>query len=168
MLGATPIVSPDLRFAFFDLKGYVKKLADRYTPAQLDDIGSHAVAHPVLYWQRDFALVPAVKESPVSLKGKTLHSKLYVDNPRSTATRVRVFFTVFPTPGSGPTLIHWPDGYHETATLEPRGMVMSRTLDLPVGRTSVDIEVQPGADITTYSLVNWGISDLLLDSIPAV
>jgi hypothetical protein len=143
LLSTTPIVSPDNRFSFWNLKDLDKNLKKRYSTSQLEEIGSHTVAHPVSYWQADFS-PPKIVNGKASFAGLNADPKLYFDNPRAEKTIVDVSFRLTSARQVSEAVIRWPDGLIQTVAIGAGDVELSRRLDLPIGRSAVELTVAPG------------------------
>ena len=172
LLHTTPILSPDNRFSFWNLQEFDKALTQRYSSAQLDNIGSHAVAHPVPYWQADFSPPKTVggKASYASLNADPF---LYMDNPRADKTAVDLSFRLTSARKVPEALIRWPDGYVQTVALGAGEVTLSRRLDLPPGRSAVEFSVPPLATavdatskLSTFELSDPKVADPVLETFP--
>lgn len=144
LLHTTPMVSPDSRFSFWNLQNFNTILKQRYSSAQLENIGSHAVSHPVPYWQADFS-PPKMVSGKTSFASLNADPKLYVDNPRAEKTTVDVSFGLTSARKVSEAVIRWPDGYVQTVAIGAGDIKLSRRLDLPPGRSAVEFSVAPGA-----------------------
>ena len=137
LLHTAPMVSPDNRFSFWNLQDFDKDLTQRYSAAQLDNIGSHTVAHPVPYWQADFS-PPKIVNGKASFASLNADPKLYFDNPRAEKTIVDLSFRLTSARKVSETVIRWPDGFIQTVAIGSGDIELSRRLDLPIGRSAVE------------------------------
>jgi len=144
LLHTSPMISPDRRFSFWNLQNFNTALMQRYSTAQVENIGSHAVAHPVYYWQADFS-PPRIDNGKASFASLNADPKLYVDNPRAEKTIVDVSFGLTSARSVSEAVIRWPDGYVQTVAVGAGSIELSRRLDLPLGRSAVEFSVAPGA-----------------------
>jgi hypothetical protein len=144
LLHTTATVSPDGRFSFWNLQNFNAILKQRYSSAQLENIGSHAVAHPVAYWQGDFS-PPKVVAGTMRFASLNANPKLYIDNPRSQKTLVDVSFGLTSASAVSSAAIRWPDGYVQTVAIGAGSIELTRRLDLPLGRSAVAFSVATGA-----------------------
>jgi hypothetical protein len=172
LLRTAPIVSPDNRFSFWNLQDFDNNLKQRYSSALLGNIGSHAVAHPVSYWQADFS-PPKIVSGKASLASLNADPKLYVDNPRADKTIVDVSFRLTSARKVSKAVIRWPDGYVQTVALRAGDIDLKRRLDLPIGRSAVEFSVAPGAtalaaapELSTFELSVPRVADPLLENFP--
>jgi len=165
-------LSPDSRFSFWDLQDFERALRQRYSSAQLDIVGSHAVAHPVPYWQADFSPPKTVggKSSYASLNADPF---LYMDNPRADKTAVDLSLRLTSARKVPEALIRWPDGYVQTVALGAGEVTLSRRLDLPPGRSAVEFSVSSLATavdatstLSTFELTDPKVVDPVLETFP--
>lgn len=164
ILGVAPIVSTDGRFAFFSMQTYNAGLAARYPSLQLGEIGSHAVSHPVIYWQQDYQPPGPDANGAPTLTSKVLPSpKLFVDSARDGPTRVTLSFTLSASGATGPVRVQWPDGVVETVDLGAAAIPMSRQMDLPNGRSTLVLSMPHSpAPGVTFVLADYRLVDPVL------
>jgi len=144
LLPTAPMVSLNNRFIFWNLKDLEKNLKHRYSASQLEEIGSHTVAHPVPYWQADFS-PPKIVNGKASFASLNADPKLYFDNPRAEKTIVDVSFRLTSARKASEAVIRWPDGLIQKVAIGSGDVELSRRLDLPIGRSAVELTVAPGA-----------------------
>jgi hypothetical protein len=182
LLHTAPMVSPDSRFSFWNLQDLDKNLKQRYSTSQLEEIGSHTVAHPVPYWQADFS--PArIVNGKASFASLNADPKLYVDNPRAERTIVDVSFRLTSARKVSEALIRWPDGLVQTLAVGAGDIELSRRLDLPIGRSAVELSLAPGATegsssapgataltaapkLSTFEMSAFRVADAVLETFP--
>lgn len=182
LLHTAPTVSPDNRFSFWNLHDFNNNLSHRYSAAQLDNIGSHTVAHPVLYWQADFA-PPKIVNKKTTFASLNADPKLYFDNPRAEKTIVDLSFRLTSARKVSQALIRWPDGYVQTVSVGAGEVELSRRLDLPPGRSAVQSSVVPNAverssvptggtaltadpKLSTFEMSTMRVTDPVLETFP--
>lgn len=164
--GSPAMVSPDQAMVFFPLLNYRQRLEAAYSPQELDQIGSHATAHPVGYWQRDFQPPTADSQGRIVQPSKNLASPtMFVDNPRDEPTALDVSFTLVPSGGPAPVTITWPDGSDEVLNPDPVGTPITRTIQAPPGRSSIVFRTQ-AQTASPVTLVNWTTEDPVLQTFP--
>ena len=144
LLPTAPMVSLDKRFSFWNLKDLEMRLKQRYSASQLEEIGSHTVAHPVPYWQADFA-PPKIVNGKASFASLNANPKLYVDNPRTEKTIVDMLFRLTSARKVSDAVIRWPDGLVQKVAIGSGDVELSRRLELPIGSSAVEFAVAPGA-----------------------
>ncbi|MCW2757823.1 MAG: hypothetical protein JWO46_1569 [Nocardioidaceae bacterium] len=164
-LGVAPVVSRDGRFVFFDLTGFRTALAQRYSAAELKEIGSHAVSHPVAYFQRDYKGIGVDDSGVQTVRSLTDRGTVFVDNPRSTSTRVQIELGAS-VKKAGSTRITWPDGSSQTLELTGSPTGLSRSVLLPPGRTELTLAPAAGSAGSRIRLTGLSVRDDVLTSFP--
>ncbi len=145
-LGVQPIVSGDNEFAFFSMSTFDSELNQRYPAAELANIGSHAVAHPVAYWQDGFG-GPVLTDGHAVMSNAKPDPKLYIDNPRSMKTSVTITFGLSSPQGATSAVVRWPDGSVQTVALASTAVSVSRTVEVAPGRTFMQLTYAPGEHV---------------------
>jgi len=155
-----PIVSPDGRFAFYDMTEFNQRLEQSYSTSELASIRRHTVRQPVFYWQPGFTgpLTPDGNGHMV-LVGRSASPTAIVDNPGGPIPMKLVFTvtavgaTEFPRDVD----ITWPDGQHETVQLpDAQGVEVTHSFTAQPGQATLALR---GEGMTTINLLDLVLRD---------
>ena len=132
-LGEAPLISPDGRFAFFDLTDFRRRVAREYEPETRALIGRRVLLRPEIYWQDEFAPPTPTPEGNV-LRSLSDSPVLTVANPARVPVRMTISFMLRPESGTDtPVAVVWPDGVREDLIAPTTGLPLSRDVLLPPG-----------------------------------
>ena len=168
-LGEDAYVSPDGRFAFFDLRDYSEDLAASTSVAELANIAALVTSPVVIYPTPDFNASYAEDLSP---QFETTHSNsaFSITNARDHTRTVHVEFTVTSPVSDGYVSATWPDGTITKETSTGFTASFSRTLSVasgtfPVVVSAVDLNEAPldSLLVSGIGLTEKGITTFLAD-----
>ena len=152
LVGA-PIMSPDGRFAFYDLAPLHSDLQSSYTSTELAQIKQQVLRQPIFYWQQGFTGPPTPGPAGLHLDGLPGDPEAIIDNP-GPRHELRLRFIVHASAASYPARVQitWPDGVVKTFSVPEEGTKVARNFTAPPGQHSLRFDVEPSTGI---ALDDW-------------
>jgi hypothetical protein len=167
LLDTAPIISPDNRFAFFDIRAYGRDLRARSAAGELEALADATLHPPRSEWSDDFGTrrqegVDAARWMNVP------EATVTVTNP-SDSQRSATLFVKLARPGGEPgtVTITLPDGSTERAEVTPDGVDVERTAVFPPGESTIRLSTEAPPVITPeggagyVNLVGWQLSPVV-------
>lgn len=163
-LHTEPVVSPDGRFAFFDMTRVNRTVRQRYTTEQVTEIRRRTLLPPQVLWHLGFQ-APAPDGDHTVLTGLSASPSLVIGNP-ATESRTTIAFIIRADGAAAPTPVDvtWPDGSQEQLLVPLTGLPVRKTLILPAGRSGLTLSA---TGIPTITLLDLAVSDPVLASLVA-
>lgn len=162
LLGS-PVVSPDERFAFYDLRDFADDARERYGQEEWAELRRHTVEAPYFYWQPGFNAPGADPEGGLQFGGKGAAPHAVLDNPGE-AMELEFSFVAIPLGlGQGQEsdlTVVWPDGERESVSVDPDGTELSRRVVVPPGRS--EFRLVGGEGVAAVNMVRFVLRDPFL------
>ncbi len=157
LLDTDPIVSLDGTYSFWDLSGYRGELADQLGQDGVETLG-YDTLHPVIA----YGLAPEMTDPVVSSSGQSWRVRvgsatIVLASAADTTRSVRVSFYVANTSGLTELRLELPDGSTKTVTVEPEGMGVALTIEVPPGEARLRILSASTTD-TDFAVINLLVS----------
>jgi phosphoglycerol transferase len=170
--GAAPIVDSTGRFAFYDIARYRAGVEGALSASDLARERSE-VLNPVVAYPSPGFHPGLTKTGEEAFIVRTVAAEFSLVNDAQSSRQVRLTFDVLGAAGDT-AIVTSPNGRTITAELVGDRLSIDEIIDVPVGRTLVGVTVNPGpagtlgAEISTPSVIDLGLADLLTDTGPLV
>lgn len=136
LLGERPLVSPDRRRAFYDLRPLGRLVLP---PALLREVRDAAYRPPRLEWGPDFHREDVTSRARWRWTRRP-RGELRLENPAAEPQRVVLSFRVATIDRPAATALVWPDGRRQSFRLGKRELPLRRSLVLPPGTSRLRFE----------------------------
>jgi phosphoglycerol transferase len=159
ILGLDPIVSPDQRFAVFDLRPYAE--AQRGTSGDRGLAAQRSLLEPVwIRWRS--GVDRGHLEGDVVVRHATASAVLNLANDGPSGREQVVSFHVATAPGPpSPLEVRWPDGALDVLHVTDAGLLVERTVTLAAGDNLVELATEaPELGISGPDVLRLRITDL--------
>ena len=132
-----PIVSPDARFAFYDIRDYTRSLRDRFGPDELRMLEEVTVRPLRVEWAGGFSFEEREGSSLARWANNVL-AEIVVVNPSGSERTATVRMTLA-RPGGDPGLteLQFPDGTSARVSATAAGTPVTRVVRFPPGRSTI-------------------------------